>query len=62
MTKEEKALKNDVLDILEDYLSIAKRFNRGDMLSSKAGTLDDDIKETQEIIYRLRDATITEEK
>ncbi len=62
MTKEEKSLKNDVLDILEDYLAIAAELNKGQSLSVRAGRLDNQMKETKKIIHRFRDAIITEEK
>ncbi len=62
MTKEEKDLKNDVLDILQDYLYVAQTINKGDALAVKAGVLNKEIKETKEIIRRFRDVTITEEK
>lgn len=62
MTDEERALKNDVLDILEDYLNIIRRFNNGDVLSTRAGSFRNKIKMTKESIHRLRNAAITEEK
>jgi hypothetical protein len=62
MTKEEKYLKNRVLDFLEYCLNLTTRFNNGDMISFEEGSLKNEIKLIQETIYRLRDATITEDK
>ena len=60
MTDAEKELKNNVLDIIEDYSAIICRFNKGDMISFEEGTFDDDLKELKEAIHRLRNADILE--
>lgn len=61
MTDEEKELKNDALDILEEYLAVANTFNRGDSFYFKQGSLDKKIKYVKAIIRRLRNVTIKEE-
>lgn len=62
MAKETLSLKNNVLDILEDYLKFAVRFNNGEKLYAKRGSFNKEIKITRDAIHRLREATIVEDK
>lgn len=56
----EKDIKNDVLDVLDDYYNIISFFNKGMTLHSDktAGSFDDDLKKIKELIKLFREANI----
>ena len=62
MTKKEKALKNDVLDILEDYENVACNLNANHSLSAKEGEFDSFIENIRKIKKAFRDVTLINEE
>lgn len=64
MNKEEKDLKNDVLDVLEDYNQIVSRMNTGKEVVCRVdeGKFDSDLKKLNKLIRSFRDATVILEK
>lgn len=63
MTKEDKDFKNDLLDVLEQFKCyVITALNKGESLSCKSGSLDDDLEEARQLIRTIRDATIIMDK
>lgn len=64
MTKQEKDIKNDVLDVLDDYYNIISFFNKGMTLHSDkaAGGFDDDLKKIEELKKSFKEVTFTAEE
>lgn len=64
MTEKEKNIKNDVLDVLDDYYNVISLFNKGMKLrSAKApGGFDNDLKKIEELRKSFRDVTLSKGK
>lgn len=62
MNKKEKALKNDVLDLIECLESLVCLLNKGKRISAKKGSYDSFLLELEDIKRAFRDVTLKEDE